>query len=137
MASISRQPRGDAFVASLIESIDITPQTKYGAGPEASTFNVVINGKRYSSASLESVVAYSTTDHEFGNYAMEEYLWQSPSGNWLLSGHGGSGTPWWDYPNSDSWGYGFIALSESQAKTYLEVRQMYDELQEQFPVEDA
>jgi hypothetical protein len=135
--SLSKQPRGDEFVAELVAAIDITRQRRYGAGTEASDFAVVIDAKRCASSAMEQVAMYDTTDHEFGNYWLEEYLWKTAKGNWLLSGHGGSGTPWWDGAHSDSWGLGFIALTEDQVKAYLQARQMHDVVIEQFPVEEA
>jgi hypothetical protein len=135
--SHSKQPRGDEFVSSLVETIDIMSQKKYGAGTEASDFCVVIGGKRYASAVMERVAEYDTSTHEFGNYWLEEYLWRTKNGNWLLSGHGGSSTPWWDHANGDSWGLGFIPLSEGQVREYLEARQLHDDLVTLFPVEDA
>jgi hypothetical protein len=139
--AISKQPHGDEYVAELIstEDVDIEPQKQYGPGPEASAFVRILNGKRYASRAMAWVGFYDTTDHQFGNYWMQEYLWQTKNGNWLLSGHGGSGTPWWDHSDSESWGLGFIPLTAEQALRYLEMRGLTDDIEEHFAedVEDA
>jgi hypothetical protein len=136
--SHARQPKADEYVASLVLQIDIESQRRYGVGgDETSRFERVIDGHRYSSEAMTLVCDYDTTYHEFGNYWSEEHLWKTENGRWLLSGHGGSGTPWWDHTNDDSWGLGFVALSGDEARHYLEMRGFHSEVIEHFQVDDA
>lgn len=128
----------DDWVESLIEAhCEIrTGKRALCIEGHATSFKVVIDGRRYDTDKLDLVAFYERRS-EFGNFCFEEALWKSKSGRWLLAGEGMISTPWRHQEEHEASGYGYVPLDDVEARRWLEGRNKQEELEAHFKAEDA
>lgn len=97
----------------------------------------IINGKLYDTETAEFVGSYSN-GLGVGNFRnSSEELYKTKKGRWFLCGEGGAMSAWSEsYGDSQGPGENIIALTEDEAKEWLEEHSDADTYEQHFDIEE-
>lgn len=89
----------------------------------------IVDGKIYDTKTATEVAAFEHYPSD-NYYLMEEHLYQKKNGKLFLTAHGMGGTPYGYREKHGSdycCGHVLLPLTDEQAKTWLEMRELVDE----------
>lgn len=113
------------FVIDLVTEREGSGATLRKAGYAPVDFRKVFDGKLYDSKKMEVIGSIQKGDRD---EELWEALYRTRKGQFLLEGQGLS-EPWMMWCDGEAgWGHGFIPLTAEQARLWLELRGLDDEL---------